>query len=179
MDKLPQTSHQRLRTAIGWLELGNFSEAVEELERLQPALQRHPLVLKTRWSILAASKKWTAALKVSRTMTELLPNRADAWILHANTLYGAGEIEAAYELAREKARRFRCNWELHYHLAHYACRLGKIEEAERWLEYAIELGNDGEQREIRWKAWQDQGLRALWGRPTKLAESTISSIEAG
>jgi hypothetical protein len=37
------------QAAGGWLELGNWREANEELENITPALRAHPDVLAVRW----------------------------------------------------------------------------------------------------------------------------------
>ena len=36
------------QAAVGWLELGNWREANEELENITPALRAHPDVLQVR-----------------------------------------------------------------------------------------------------------------------------------
>ena len=43
-----------LQAAEGWLELGNPTEAEEELKQLAPGFRAHPEVLKLRWEICAA-----------------------------------------------------------------------------------------------------------------------------
>ena len=67
----PDSLH--LRAAQGWLELGNHAEADEELEKITPQLRAHPDVLKVRWEIYAAAKKWEAALDIAATLIQLDP----------------------------------------------------------------------------------------------------------
>jgi hypothetical protein len=59
----PPDSHH-LKAAEGWLELGNYLEANEELERIQPRVRAHPLVLEVRWTICAKAKKWEACVEI-------------------------------------------------------------------------------------------------------------------
>src|ERR1041385_4172048 len=54
----PNTHH--LSAAIGWLELGNPTEAKLELEKLTPAARQPPDVLEARWLICAEGKDWEA-----------------------------------------------------------------------------------------------------------------------
>jgi hypothetical protein len=44
---IPDIHH--LRTAVGWLELGNHLEADAELDNITPVLRAHPDVLEIRW----------------------------------------------------------------------------------------------------------------------------------
>lgn len=45
---MEQADVQHLRTAIGWLELGNHFDANKEFERITPALRAHLDVLEAR-----------------------------------------------------------------------------------------------------------------------------------
>ena len=51
----PDIDH--LRSAIGWLELGNYLEADAELDEIAPRLRAHPDVLKVRWRVYANAKR--------------------------------------------------------------------------------------------------------------------------
>jgi hypothetical protein len=64
-----------LDAAIGWLELGNLSEATDELELIHPRRRAHPDVLKVRVAILAAAKKWDEARIIAKTVNALVPER--------------------------------------------------------------------------------------------------------
>lgn len=54
----PPNTHY-LQAAVGWIELGNYLEANEELERITPQVRAHPDVLTARWQIYAHAKKLT------------------------------------------------------------------------------------------------------------------------
>lgn len=64
----PDTLH--LQAAQGWLELGNHTEANEELEQITADLRVHPDVLAVRWQIYACAKKWDACLDNREVGTE-------------------------------------------------------------------------------------------------------------
>jgi hypothetical protein len=53
--ELDPADHHHLQAAQGWLELGNHTEANEELERITPLNRAHPDVLQVRWRIYAAA----------------------------------------------------------------------------------------------------------------------------
>lgn len=158
MKPLPHQDSIHLQAAIGWLELDNHLEANEELEKIQPILRAHPLVLRVRWDVYAKAKRWDGALEISRTLTEMLPEDVTAWRLHANTLYLAEQTQAAYDLAKTKLEQFATDWCLPYNLACYACQLGKMDEAKSWLHKAMELGNADE---VRLNALDDPDLGPL------------------
>lgn len=119
----------------------------------------HPDVLKIDWQICIRLKDWNAAKDVSGTLTGLIPFEADAWRLHANSFYFAGEYQTAYDIAKPKLREFKRDWQLHYDLACYCCYLAKMTEAERCLERAMELGDP---KEVKRLALADHDLQPLW-----------------
>ena len=57
MQNLELQDRRYLEAAEGWLGLGNFLEANEELECITPQMRAHPDVLCMRWSVYAQAKK--------------------------------------------------------------------------------------------------------------------------
>src|SRR5208282_4150279 len=60
----PDTFH--LSAAMGWLGLGNWQEALEELEKITPALRSHPEVLLARfwfWATPSSGSRWLCATR--------------------------------------------------------------------------------------------------------------------
>ncbi len=51
LKNLPHPDNKHLEAAEGWLELGNYLEANEELENITPQLRAHPYVLEMRYKI--------------------------------------------------------------------------------------------------------------------------------
>jgi predicted Zn-dependent protease len=76
MKPLPHPDNKHLEAAEGWLELGNWKEANEELENITPQLRAHPFVLEVRYQIYAKAKKWEGAVEIARTLSEMLPNNS-------------------------------------------------------------------------------------------------------
>ena len=71
--EIPDLHH--LRAAIGWLELGNHSEANVELENISAALRAHPDVLEVRYEIYAKDKKWDACREIAAALLKQVPER--------------------------------------------------------------------------------------------------------
>lgn len=67
----PDTHH--LLAADGWLELGNFQEANEELDKIILDFRTHPVVLSVRYEIYAKSKKWDEAAEIAGALVKLIP----------------------------------------------------------------------------------------------------------
>jgi uncharacterized protein HemY len=89
----PDMNH--LQAAEGWLELGNWSEANEELEEITPNLRAHPLVLVLRVRIYAAAGRWETALQLGGWLA--VSPVADAELLLALSLSACqtGDLDRA------------------------------------------------------------------------------------
>lgn len=61
---------QKLKCAEGWLELGDWNSANDELERFEPLQQAHPAVLALRVRIYAQAKRWREALVVGSAIIQ-------------------------------------------------------------------------------------------------------------
>jgi len=59
-----------LRPALGWLELGDWQSANDELENIEPQQRAHPYVLELRWQVYALAGKWDVAVELAEKLTE-------------------------------------------------------------------------------------------------------------
>jgi len=57
-----------LDAAQGWIELGDWREANEEMDRITPQLRAHPDVLVVRWSICTKAGNWKLAAEIARAL---------------------------------------------------------------------------------------------------------------
>src|SRR5581483_3147774 len=153
----PDTHH--LKAAEGWLELGNHLEAEAELENIAPALRVHPDVLSLRWQISAKSKKWETCVDLGVAIVTTDPTRPDGWIHRSFALHELKRTEEARELLGLAAGLFPDNWTIRYNLACYACQLGNLEEARKWLKDAVDLAGSNE---VKLMARNDKDLEPLW-----------------
>ena len=65
---------RRLEAAEGWIELGNWREANQELENISARNRAHPDVLRVRWTIYCEAGKWEGAYEIAQTISYLVPN---------------------------------------------------------------------------------------------------------
>ena len=156
---LPHPDNHHLEAAEGWIELGNWREANEELEKITPQLRAHPFVLELRYKVYEAAEKWDMALEVAKGLREILPTNQWGHFYTAYALHELKRTQEAYDLVKGIIRKFPKHQMMHYNLACYACQLGKLKEALNLLEKAVDLDDD---QDIRQQALDDLDLEPLW-----------------
>ena len=129
--EMPDRFH--LEAAEGWIGLGDYGSADDELEQISPATRLHPDVLQLRWRIHAAAKKWDACLDIAATLTTITPERRFGWIHRAHTLDKLGRTLEAKALLLAANEKFEKNVTIPFQLARYCARLGQLLEAQQWL----------------------------------------------
>jgi hypothetical protein len=156
----PPDTHY-LSAALGWMELGNCAEARAELCRITPTLSHHPSVLEVRWAISASEENWSEALGVAQDLVECDSGRAIGWLHQAYALRRAprGGLQAAWKALLPAVDRFPEEATIPYNLACYACQMGQLDEARRWLRRAVAVG---EGAKIKSMAAGDPDLEPLW-----------------
>ena len=80
MRSLDPKSEHHLNAAEGWLGLGNWVEADEELAQIKPKFQEHPQILELRLEVYSAGKKWQAALETATALIHKLPKDPFSWL---------------------------------------------------------------------------------------------------
>jgi tetratricopeptide (TPR) repeat protein len=160
----PPDSHH-LSATIGWLGLGNHLEAIEELEKIEPALRAHPDVLLVRFEIYSKAGEWDVAAEAAAALVKLQSNAPGAWIALAYATRrkpgAGGGVLQAKEILLPAQTRFPKVWLIPYNLACYECQLGNQKAAWAWLEMAFELG---EPRQLKLMALIDPDLEVLWAK---------------
>jgi Flp pilus assembly protein TadD len=158
-DALPAPDTHYLNGGWGWLELGNPTEALAELERISAGSQSHPEVLMLRWEILGTQGKWEEALEVGQRLVQLAPERSESWIKQSFALHELKRTQEAWDALMPVAESFPEVSTIPYNLACYACVLEQFNAAMAWLRRAIKVGG---KRSVREMALKDPDLRALW-----------------
>ena len=163
MNLEPPDTHY-LRAACGWLELGDATEAGEEIARIRPEFLHHPDVLEVRWSICAAGRRWEPALEVAETLIRVDPTRASGWLHRAYSIrrIKSGGLQLAWAALRPAHEKFPSEELISYNLGCYAAQFGRLDEAWEWLHKAMEAA--GDVTKIKLRALADPDLQALWPR---------------
>ena len=157
--KLPFPDNLHLQGAVGWLELGNYREANEDLKKITPSNRTHPLVHCLRCKIYAAAGRWEMARIVARGLSISMPDDLFGWLNWAYALHKLKRTKEAYDVAVSVVTKFAEEATLLYNLACYACQLGNLPEAMKWLKKAMDLDS---KKEIKLMALEDPDLEPLW-----------------
>jgi len=156
----PPDTHY-LSAALGWLELGNPAEAKTELARMTQPSRRNPDVLEVEWAIHAAQSDWSAGLLAAQTLMQVDPKRASGWLHHAYALrrVAGGGLQAAWEALEPAFEKFPEEPTIPYNLSCYACQMARTDDARKWLQRALKIG---ERKRIKQMALKDADLEPLW-----------------
>ena len=152
----PDSFH--LQAAQGWLELGNQTEAKDELGKIATALRSHPDVLKVRWEVYAAGRSWDAALEVAAALIQLDPEDPLGWVHRSYCLHELKRTAEARDNLLRVVSKFHLSATMRYNLACYECQLGRLAEAKDWLQKAFALGDE---KKMKLVALEDPDLEPL------------------
>ena len=159
MSSFTDSDLHHLRAAEGWIELGDFTSANEELEHIKAENRALPTVLRLRWDIYAAAKTWAAALDIAAAIIQLDPEDPLGWVHRSFALHELKQTAEARDNLLRVVDRFPLNATMRYNLACYECQLGRLEQAREWLKKAFELGDA---KELKLAALDDPDLEPLW-----------------
>lgn len=128
-----------LRAAIGWFELGSYTEALGELDRLPVGDRNRTETLELRAVILQQMDRWDEAARSYTVLCGRAGAPVDRFIAWGCCLYEMGRIpecRLALLSAPDEART--CGlW--NFHLACYESILGNKEEARRLVLECLRL----------------------------------------
>ena len=164
MTKLAQLKHpdtMHLKAAVGWIQLGDYDSANDELEKIRAEWRAHPDVLDLRWLIYSNDEQWDACLDIASAIVKMAPDRAQGWLDKAFSLRRAndGGVEKAKPVLLEAAKLFPDDDMIQYNLACYCAQLGQLDAAQEHLGKSYEVGDA---RQIKLMALDDEDLKPLW-----------------
>ena len=159
MKALDLPDQRYLDAAEGWLGLGDWREANEELENIGPQNRAHLEVLFVRFKILSMAKEWAGAYEIARAISEAVPGASFGVFHMAVALHEMKRTEEAWKLLLSVVDNFPDNAYMRYNLACYTCQLGQLKDAMTWLEKAIDLAGKNDLRQM---ALDDPDLEPLW-----------------
>ena len=161
MQKLEPPDTHYFFAAIGWLELGNLTQAQAELAQVSPAQQEHPDVLEVRWLFSAQQKHWEEGLQIAQALLRRAPKRSSGWLHQAYALrrVPGGGVQKAWEALLPASDKFPKEPTIPFNLSCYACQLQQLDTARDWLKRAVAVGG---KEKIKQMALQDSDLEPLW-----------------
>jgi predicted Zn-dependent protease len=150
-----------LNAAVGWIQLGDYDSANDELENIRAEWRAHPDVLELRWLIYSHHEQWDACLDIASAIVKMVPDRVSGWLDKAFSLRRAsdGGIEKPKPVLLEAAKLFPDDSMIQYNLACYCAQLGQLDAAKEHLGKSYELGDA---KQIKLIALDDEDLKPLW-----------------
>jgi tetratricopeptide (TPR) repeat protein len=159
MKKLEPPDSHHLDAAQGWLGLGDWASANQELDKISSASCTQLVVLQTRFQVYAAAGQWGMAAGIARALTVMNPGSCFGWIDWAYALYEQQRILEARNILLSVVDKFPDEYLIRYSLACYACQLGYFKEALQWLEKAIGLADA---KQVNQMVANNPDLQPLW-----------------
>ena len=162
--ELGRADRRHLDAAEGWLGLGTWSEALQELEQISPAMQTHPQVLWVRCVVFCEARNWDECVKVAARLVELMPQTDFPWINRAYALRRTadGGLQAAYDALLPAADKVDDVQTVAFNLACYTCQMGRIDEARAWLKRSFAAARArGQFKQLKQQALEEPDLAPL------------------
>ncbi len=144
--------------ALGWLGLGDWRSAADELSRIHPKFLAHPFVARIRVRLWLRQNP-DLALALTNELLKVMPDEPECLIHRSFALHELARTQEAYDLLRPTLDRFPENPTIPYNIACYLCQLGLFLEAHEMLikSFAIDSGMSR-----RLRALSDPELAPLW-----------------
>jgi predicted Zn-dependent protease len=128
-----------LLRAHGYVELGMYSDAEEQLNEMSPESRHLPETLAVTSEIHRGRKDWAAMQTVVKQLAEHDPDNPQWPISQAYATRRAESIEAAVPILVEAIHKHPKEAILHYNLACYECQRGNMDAAREHLKKALKL----------------------------------------
>jgi len=157
MMPLEPENQKHLEAAQGYVELGMFMDANEELENIDPEVRHLAEILVVRLEIHRALQKWELMQAVAKKLAEYDPDDVQWWVSWAYATRRAESIDAARHILALAIDIHPRKAILHYNLACYECQLGDITAAKKHLDKTFRLDP-----KYRIFALDDDDLMPMW-----------------
>lgn len=145
--------------AEGWIGLGDYVEAADEIGNIPELLRAHPTVLLVLSQIYAYGQNWQACLDIGEALIDFNPELPERWLVCSSMMAKLGRPSAALAKLLQVIEKFPKDWRIRYFLACYACKLGLLKEARVWLGESFTLGDAAS---IKLMALDDPELEPIW-----------------
>lgn len=139
MDELPFPDRHHVVAADGWLDLGLPLEALRELGRCCPETRRTLIATQVAWRAHAERRDWAAALAVAEHLVAEDPGQVGGWLNRSYALHELSRTQEASDALLPAAAMFPKDPIIRYNLACYACRMGDLASARRWLREVVRI----------------------------------------
>jgi len=149
--------HSNIRAAEGWIELGNFDEAAEELHNCPPAVKSSIEWVKLWVRIYTMKQRWVDVEMMTETLMKHAPEDPFTVFNRAEAFHRQGRSKDAFQLFSHAPQSFKKLPQYFYDYARYLCALQEFSLALSCLGKAFDLDPD-----LRMRALDDPDLDSVW-----------------
>jgi tetratricopeptide (TPR) repeat protein len=149
-------AERRIIAAQGYVELGLFDEAREELAPLPPEMHDRVDVIEITLLCLMGGHRWAEALALATKLCAQEPSEPGGYIHAAFCLHELGRTAEAVDVLSRGPATLRTKSVYYYNMGCYHARLGLHDKALAYLDRAFQM--DGE---LRHHAKKDRDLDCL------------------
>ena len=132
-------------------------DAWDELEEIPAEERGESVVLRMRVEIYRTLGKWYEMTEIAAHLVKVDPGQPDHWMSLAWAQRRSMGIPEAEMTLLAAAERFPQEATIHFNLACYACKQGRLDEARGLLKTAIELEPAFKEASLK-----DEDLEAIW-----------------
>ena len=147
----------RIQYANGYIELGMYDDASDELEAIEGEDRMSVEVMSVRAMLYFHAKQWELMEATSRFVAEQKPDFSLGWVNWANALRFQGKFEEAKHVGSKGLELHPENGPLWYNMACYCSLMGDQREAKELLHKAASIDE-----EFKKTAIDDPDLDELW-----------------
>lgn len=130
---------RHLSAAHGYIKLGLFEDALEELQQLPEAMRNEPGVLAVWLEYYMARENWPEMRRTAVLLTNIEPENSQWWISLAYASRRAESIAAAREVLLIAEELHPVEPTIQFNLGCYACQMGEIQLAREYVERSISM----------------------------------------
>jgi tetratricopeptide (TPR) repeat protein len=146
-----------LEPFIGYLHLGMFLDANDELEKLPPELKTHPKVLTARLVLLMEMRKWEDGALLGESLIKLWPSEHEFHFKKAYCLHELKRTQEAKQTLESAPMSIRDTALFFYNLACYEAQLDNLVRANALLKECFK-----KEPYYRQESLDDPDLEPLW-----------------
>ena len=146
-----------LQPFYGYLELGLYDDANNELESLPDPLKNLPEVLLARLELLMMLKRWEDGAMLGQSLCGLWPKQSDFWFRTAFCLHEMRRTEEARQTLLNAPEPIQNIAVYSYNLACYESQLGDVRAAKKLLKECFD--KDASFKQL---ALDDPDLQPVW-----------------
>ena len=146
-----------LEPFAGYLALGMYHDANDELENLPTVLKAHPTVLSARLDLLIEMKRWEDGAILGSSLFKLWPEECEHYVRTAFCLHEMKQTKEARKTLLGAPEALRDQAVYYYNMACYEAQLGNLAEARRYLDICFEMDKN-----YRAESLDDLDLAPLW-----------------